>query len=153
MTRLQAGDKAPDFNFDTTAGERSLASYTGQWLVLYFYPKDDTPGCTTEACDFRDVLPNLSAEVLGVSADNLKSHDKFQEKYQLPFPLAVDEDNAVAKAYGSYGEKQMYGKTYMGTLRSTFIIDPEGQIAEAMYGVNAKGHVDAVRARLKDLQD
>lgn len=140
--RLQRGDKAPEFTLDSTEGRISLSDYRGKWIVLYFYPKDDTPGCTTEACDFRDVQANhnMNATVLGVSGDDLESHRKFAEKNALNFPLLYDEGNEVAKAYGAYGEKTSFGKTSMGIIRSTFIIDPEGNIHEAMYNVKAQGH-------------
>ncbi len=152
MATLTAGDKAPPFKLESTRGTQDLAAYEGDWVVLYFYPKDDTPGCTKEACDFRDALPGLAAHVIGVSADDLKSHGKFEEKYSLPFPLASDEDASVAKAYGAYGEKTFSGKTYEGVLRATFIINPEGEIAEVMYNVKAEGHADAVRQKLSELK-
>ena len=152
MTRLNSGDTAPPFTLESTHGTQALSDYEGEWVVLYFYPKDDTPGCTTEACDFRDALPGLGAHIIGVSADDLASHEEFKEKYSLPFPLAVDEGAAVAKAYGAYGEKSSGGGTYKGILRSTFIINPEGKIADAMYEVKADGHADAVRQKLTDLK-
>lgn len=152
MTTLKAGDKAPAFTLESTHGRQSLDAYRDNWLVLYFYPEDHTSGCTTEACDFRDALPGMSAAVLGISPDDLASHGSFVEKYSLPFPLASDPDHRVAKAYGAYGEKKNYGKTYEGILRSTFLIDPEGRIAEAMVNVKAQGHVERVRARLAELQ-
>ena len=150
--KLTAGDTAPDFTLESTQGELSLADSQGNWTVLYFYPKDDTPGCTTEACDFRDALPGMNATVIGVSPDGTVSHEKFKEKYSLPFPLAADEDHKVAEAYGAWGEKKNYGKVYEGLIRSTFIISPEGKIAEAMYNVKATGHVERVRAKLEEHQ-
>lgn len=150
--RLAAGDVAPEFRLESTHGVQSLEDYQGQWLVLYFYPKDDTPGCTTEACDFRDNLEQLGVPVLGVSADDIASHQGFADKYQLPFPLLSDPGAAMAKAYGSYGVKNMYGKSFEGVLRSSFIINPQGHIAEAMYNVNAKGHVARLAKRLQELQ-
>jgi peroxiredoxin Q/BCP len=149
---LKTGDQAPTFTLPSTQGDVSLESLKGDWVVLYFYPKDDTPGCTTEACDFRDALPGLNAKVLGVSADDLKSHDKFKDKFNLSFPLLSDEGGKVATDYGAYGEKKMYGKTYMGVIRSTFIIDPEGNVAEAMYKVKPKDHVSDVASKLTSLQ-
>ena len=152
MATLSAGDKAPPFELESTRGTQDLNAYAGDWVVLYFYPKDDTPGCTKEACEFRDALPGLGAHVIGVSADDLKSHGKFEEKYSLPFPLAADENAEVAKAYGAYGEKTFGGKTYEGVLRTTFIINPDGNVAEAMYDVKADGHADDVRQKLLDLK-
>lgn len=150
--KLNAGDKAPDFTLPSTEGETALAKSKGNWTVLYFYPKDDTPGCTAEACDFRDALPGMNASVIGVSPDDTVSHEAFIEKYSLSFPLAADEDHAVAEAYGAWGEKKNYGKVYEGLIRSTFIINPEGVIAEAMYNVKATGHVARVRSKLEALQ-
>jgi thioredoxin-dependent peroxiredoxin len=152
MTKLQKGDTAPAFNLESTNGTQVLADLKGQWTVLYFYPKDHTPGCTKEACDFRDALPGMKAHVIGVSADDLKSHEKFGEDYSLPFPLASDPDSKLAKEFGAWGKKQNYGKEYEGLLRSTFIIDPTGKVAEAMYNVKADGHVEKVRERLSELQ-
>ena len=152
MAKLEKGDQAPEFKLTSTQGEQSLSNYKGKWLVIYFYPKDDTPGCTTEACDFRDSLGGMNASVLGISPDDLNSHEAFESKYSLPFPLASDEDNSVALAYGAWGEKTNYGKTYEGIIRSTFIIDPDGLIAEAMYNVKATGHVASVREHLTSLQ-
>jgi peroxiredoxin Q/BCP len=149
---LQAGDRAPDFTLNSTHGEQSLEAHRGKWLVLYFYPKDHTPGCTTEACDFRDGLPGMDATVLGVSADDLDSHEKFAADYHLSFPLLSDPGNELAKAYGAYGEKNISGKAYKGTLRSTFIISPQGQIATAMYDVKAAGHAGRVAEKLRELQ-
>ena len=146
---LSYGDKAPVFTLPSTQGEVSLDALQGQWVVLYFYPKDDTPGCTVEACDFRDALPNMNATVLGVSADDVTSHEKFRDKFSLPFPLLADEGGKVSQAYGAYGEKKMYGKTFMGVFRSTFIIDPDGNIAEAMYQVKHDGHVAEVASKLE----
>lgn len=153
MTTLKTGDKAPGFRLESNQGEKSLDGLGGQWTVLYFYPKDNTPGCTKEACDFRDALPGYGAQVLGVSADDLTSHEAFAEGYSLPFPLLSDPGGAVAKSYGSYGEKTMPdGRTYEGVMRSTFIINPEGRVAEAMYSVNPDGHAEAVGEKLKALR-
>jgi peroxiredoxin Q/BCP len=120
--------------------------------VLYFYPKDDTPGCTREACDFRDNLARLRREgatVLGVSKDSLASHGKFRSKYQLPFDLLSDEDNSVARAYGAYGEKTMYGKKILGTIRSTYLIDENGRVDTVWSPVKVDGHVEQVLDRLR----
>jgi peroxiredoxin Q/BCP len=146
------GDVAPAFDEETTHGRRRLEDYRGKWLVLYFYPKDETPGCTTEACDFRDLLPGMDAEVLGVSPDSMESHKSFQENHGLPFPLIADEDRELANAYGAWGEKQNYGRTYEGIIRSTFIVDPEGRVAEAMRNVKATGHAERVGKRLAELR-
>ena len=154
MNRLSKGDAAPSFCLPSNQGKRSLADYRGEWVVLYFYPKDDTPGCTKEACDFRDLQAqqDITAEVLGVSADDMASHQAFSEAYQLPFPLLVDEGYELAKRYAAYGEKKLYGKTVVGLIRSTFIIDPQGNIAEAMYNVKATGHAARVAKKLGELQ-
>jgi len=145
---LEPGDKAPDFELESDAGETvRLSELRGSKVILYFYPKDDTSGCTIEACDFRDRLPDIesrSAEVLGVSPDGIESHQKFKAKFDLPFALLSDPDHKVAEAYGAWGEKKMYGKTYEGMIRSTFVIDENGVIAEAFRKVKAKGHADRV---------
>lgn len=154
--KLNIGDKAPDFSMMIDSGkEVRLKDYAGKWLILYFYPKDSTPGCTTEACDFRDnmeYLQSADAEVLGVSPNSVKSHVNFKTKKELNFPLGVDVDKKVAEAYGAFGEKKMYGKTFLGIIRSTFIINPEGTIAEAWYKVRVKGHVSAVIEKLNELK-
>ena len=142
MAKLDVGDVAPDFEALTDAGETlRLADLRGRKVVLYFYPKDDTSGCTAQACGFRDDYPAIAAKnatVLGVSPDGLKSHQKFKAKYDLPFTLLVDEDHSIAEAYGVWGEKSMYGKKYFGIVRSHFVIDENGRIADAQYNVNAK---------------
>jgi thioredoxin-dependent peroxiredoxin len=134
MTMPPPGAEAPPFDLKDKAGEpHSLAGCRGRWVVLYFYPKDDTPGCTKEACSFRDnyaAIQAAGAVVLGVSADSPASHQKFAEKYQLPFPLLVDEDHAVARAYGAFGMKKNYGREYEGVIRSTFVIDPSCHVAK-----------------------
>lgn len=149
---LSVGDKAPDFTATTDGGETvSLKGLKGQKVVLYFYPKDNTPGCTTEACDFRDnyaAFQEKGAVVLGVSPDSVKSHDKFKAKFELPFPLLADEDHSIAEAYGAWQEKSMYGKKYMGIQRSTFVIDEKGKIAEVYGKVKVKGHVDDVLTKV-----
>ncbi len=141
---LNVGDKAPDFKAATDGGETiSLKALMGKKVVLYFYPKDNTPGCTTEACDFRDSYAKFNsanAVVLGVSPDSAKSHDKFKAKFDLPFPLLSDEDHSIAEAYGVWQEKSMYGRKYMGVVRSTFIIDENGKIAQIYAKVKVKGH-------------
>ncbi|RLJ70267.1 peroxiredoxin Q/BCP [Hydrogenivirga caldilitoris] len=154
---LKEGDKAPDFclkGIDEKGEEREfcLKDFKGRKLILYFYPKDDTPGCTVEACDFRDNLNPLVSKgylVVGVSPDSVSSHKKFKEKHGLNFPLLSDPDKKVAEAYGAYGEKKMYGKVTKGIIRSTFLIDEEGRIAKAWYNVKAKGHVEKL---LKELE-
>ena len=124
--------------------------------MLYFYPRDDTPGCTVEACDFRDLNPKVLASgavVLGVSSDKLASHDKFRAKYRLPFDLLSDMDHSVAEAYGAHGEKKQYGRTFLGTIRSTFVIDERGRVAAAWSPVKVKGHAEAVLAALSGASD
>ena len=149
---MKPGDKAPDFTATADGGESvSLKGLRGQTVVLYFYPKDNTPGCTTEACDFRDRAPEFEARdavVLGVSPDGVKSHDKFRAKFELPFRLVSDPDHAIAESYGVWQEKSLYGRKYMGIVRSTFVIDPKGKIAEVFEKVKVKGHVGAVLAEL-----
>lgn len=141
---LQAGDKAPAFKAKNENGETvSLADFKGKKLVLYFYPKDDTPGCTAEACDLRDnykLFQKQGYEILGVSPDNAAKHQKFIAKYELPFSLLADTDNVVATAYGTWGEKSMYGKKYMGILRTTFVIDEKGKIEKVIEKVDTKKH-------------
>jgi peroxiredoxin Q/BCP len=142
MTELKEGQMAPEFTAkDQEGNDVSLAQFAGKTVVLYFYPKDDTPGCTAEACDFRDNYQGLAAKeivVLGVSVDDEKSHKKFIAKHSLPFTLLADTDKKIVEAYGVWGEKSMYGKTYMGTNRKTFIIDKEGKIAHIINKVDTK---------------
>ena len=149
---LLEGTAAPDFTLAADGGgEVSLSNYRGKKVVLYFYPKDDTPGCTTEACSFRDDYSDIvsaGAIVLGVSPDTVKSHDKFKLKLQLPFALLSDPDHAVAELYGAWGEKKMYGRTYMGVIRSTFIIDEGGIVSKVFPKVKPKGHSQQVLAAL-----
>jgi peroxiredoxin Q/BCP len=141
---LKIGDKAPDFKAkDQDGNEIKLSDFTGKKIILYFYPKDSTPGCTAQACNLRDNYENLQDQgyvVLGVSQDSEKSHKKFIEKQNLPFPLIADEDHTVHNLYGTWGEKKMYGKTYMGTLRTTFVIDAEGKIEDIIQKVKTKEH-------------
>jgi len=139
---LKAGDKAPPFALVSHEGQTiRLADLRGRPVVLYFYPKDDTPGCTKEACSFRDAWSDIQetgAVVLGVSPDDATSHEKFRAKYRLPFPLLSDPDHAVAEAYGAWGEKSMYGKKYMGIIRSAFLVDANGKIEQAWPKVSPK---------------
>lgn len=141
---LEEGQKAPNFKTKIQTGEtRSLKDYKGKKLVLYFYPKDDTPGCTKEACNLRDNYEDLQSqgyEILGVSPDSDASHIKFIDKHDLPFDLAVDTDHKLAEAYGAWGEKNMYGRKYMGILRSTFIIDEKGKIEKIIKKVKTADH-------------
>ena len=150
---LKAGDAAPDFELKTDTGETvRLSDYRGQRVILYFYPKDDTPGCTTQACGFRDHYPQIeekNAVVLGVSPDDEASHRKFKTKYDLPFTLLVDEDGKVAEKYGVWGEKSLYGKTYMGVYRSHFVIDKEGRIADAQLKVKPEDSVERALASIE----
>lgn len=142
MNLLKEGDKAPAFTSkDQNGNPVSLAQFKGKKVVLYFYPKDNTPGCTAEACDFRDNYQGLKdqgIEVLGVSIDDEKSHQKFIAKFDLPFTLLADTDKAIVESYGVWGEKSMYGKKYMGTNRTTFIINEEGEIAHIISKVDTK---------------
>lgn len=152
---VEVGDKAPNFNLPTDAGGNiSLKDLKGETVILYFYPKDDTPGCTKEACAFRDALPDFSkakAKVIGVSKDPVKKHDKFKKKFDLTFPLASDEDGAVCEAYGAWVEKSMYGRKYMGIDRSTFLVDGKGVIRAIWRKVKVPGHVDEVLKAAQDL--
>ncbi len=151
---LKEGNKAPDFTAIDQNGEKvKLNSFTGKKnVVLYFYPKDMTPGCTTEACDFRDNLKSFkTTEILGVSPDSTERHQKFIEKYSLPFTLLSDTDQKVANLYGVWQEKSLYGKKFMGIVRSTFVIDKEGVIRKIFPKVKVKGHIEAVLETLKNL--
>jgi peroxiredoxin Q/BCP len=145
---LKEGDKAPDFESRDQNGEPvRLSDLKGQRVVLYFYPKDDTPGCTKEACSFRDaddVYRSKGIRVLGVSTDDEKSHQKFISKFQLPFDLLADTEKKIVNDYGVWGEKSMYGKTYMGTARKTFLIDGDGKIAKIFDKVDVAAHADEV---------
>ncbi|MEA3246806.1 MAG: thioredoxin-dependent thiol peroxidase [Gemmatimonadota bacterium] len=151
--RPAAGDKAPPFALPTDDGSTlALKDLKGKPVVLYWYPKDDTSGCTTEACEFRDLFPRFtkgSAVILGASPDSVKSHVKFKQKYDLPFTLLADEDHKVAEAYGVWVEKSMYGRKYMGIERTTFIIGPDGRIARVFEKVKAAGHAAEVEAALR----
>jgi len=146
---VEKGSKAPDFTLATDEGGAvTLSDLKGQKVVLYFYPKDDTPGCTVQACDFRDATPafeKLDAVVLGVSPDSVESHAKFRKKHGLNFPLLADEDHAVSEAYGVWKEKSMYGRKFMGIERSTFLIDENGTVAEVWRKVSPKGHAEMLQ--------
>jgi peroxiredoxin Q/BCP len=145
---VEEGAPAPDFELRTDEGETvKLSALRGKPVVLYFYPKDDTPGCTTEACEFRDAYDRFrerGVEILGVSPDTEASHQKFKTKYELPFTLLADPDHEAAEAYGVWKEKRQYGRTYHGIERSTFIIDADGNVARAMRGIKAAGHAAQV---------
>lgn len=148
---------APDFSLPDQNGTlHSLKDYAGKWLVLYFYPKDDTPGCTTEACSFRDEREAIAefgnAEVVGVSKDSMRSHKKFADKYGLTFTLLSDPEHKTIEAYGSWQPKKFMGREYLGTNRDTFIINPEGNIAKEYRGVDPKTHAPQIIADLKQLQ-
>jgi thioredoxin-dependent peroxiredoxin len=153
---LEPGDKAPDFTLPADDGRNvQLSDFQGKPVVLYFYPKDDTPGCTREACAFRDLQGKLQAAgavVLGVSPDKVESHQKFRDKYELNFPLLSDPEHKVAEQFGAWREKNMYGKKSMGIQRSTYLIGPEGKIARVWKRVNVDGHDAAVLAALRDLK-
>ncbi len=149
---ITTGELAPNFTLrDQNNVEHSLTNYRGQWVLLYFYPKDDTPGCTKEACVLRDALPRfegLHALVFGISKDTVESHKKFADKYGLPFPLLADETREVIDSYGVWQEKNMYGKKIMGVVRSSFLIDPEGVVRKVYEKVKPETHADEV---LEDL--
>jgi peroxiredoxin Q/BCP len=149
---LNVGDPAPEFEASTDTGERvKLSDFRGRKVILYFYPKDDTPGCTTQACGFRDqylAIEEKNGVVLGVSTDGQKSHTKFRTKYNLPFTLLVDEDHKIADAYGVWGEKSMMGRTFMGVIRSHFVIDEQGRLAQTEVKVSPEDSVSRAIAAL-----
>jgi len=149
---IEEGKPAPDFELQSDTGETvRLSDFRGKPVVLYFYPKDDTPGCTTEACEFRDSYDTYrerGIEILGISPDDVASHEKFKSKYNLPFTLLADPERTVAEAYGVWGERTYAGKTYLGINRSTFVIDEDGNVARAMLGIKPAGHAAAVLERL-----
>ncbi|HEY1530138.1 MAG TPA: thioredoxin-dependent thiol peroxidase [Galbitalea sp.] len=151
-TRLEAGDAAPAFTLHDQDGESvSLSDFAGQNTIVYFYPAASTPGCTTQACDFRDNINSLKSagyQVVGVSKDNLGDLKKFQKEQGLNFPLLSDPDLTVHNAYGAYGEKLLYGKPVTGTLRSTFVVGPDGKVVLPLYNVKATGHVASLRKKL-----
>lgn len=151
---LREGERAPSFALEDQDGTVvRLEDFRGKWVVLYFYPKDDTPGCTTEACGFRDAYAELTAAgaiVLGVSGDDASSHRRFAAKHQLPFRLLVDSSHAVARLYGAFGTKRLYGREYEGVLRQTFLIDPEGRLAKIWRAVKPANHAAEVLAALGD---
>ena len=148
VKELKEGDVAPDFTLQSTEGkEISLKGLRGKQVVLYFYPKDDTPGCTKEACDFRDNLTRVRAKgavVYGVSHDSIESHNRFKDKFDLPFPLLSDPQKKMTEAYGVYKQKSLYGKLFMGIERTTFVIDKEGRIKKIFPKVKVEGHVEEV---------
>ena len=150
---LKAGDKAPDFVLSDQNGDtHKLSDYLGKRVVLYFYPKDDTPGCTTQACSFRDNFADYKArdiKVFGISADSVKSHAKFAEKFELPFTLLADPGHVVCDQYGVWGEKSFMGKKFMGINRTTFLVDEEGKIKEVMPKVKPQGHAEDVLAKFE----
>jgi len=152
MTTLSAGDPVPDFTLPEPDGTPvSLSSLAGKKVVVYFYPAASTPGCTTQACDFRDNIASLQSagyQVLGISPDTLDAQKRFRDEQHVPYPLLSDQDREVLAAYGAWGEKKLYGKTVTGVIRSTFVIDEAGTVEKAMYNVKATGHVAALR---KDL--
>jgi len=156
MTEISVGQAAPDFCLhDSNDQETYLKSYRGKWVVLYFYPKDNTSGCTREAVEFTaalETLRSLNAEVLGVSRDSTASHRKFAEKHGLGVKLLSDPDHKVMESYGSWAKKKMYGRESFGTVRATFLIDPQGNMAHLWRSVKVKGHVEAVIKTLQDLQ-
>lgn len=149
--------KAPDFSLmDQDGIVQSLKDYAGRWVILYFYPKDSTPGCTTEACNFRDEREAIAAlgnaEIIGISKDSVGSHKKFADKHGLSFPLLSDPDHVVIEAYGSWGPRKFMGREFMGTFRNTYIIDPNGMIAKKYEGVDPKKHAAEILTDLKELQ-
>lgn len=153
---LKQGTKAPDFTLSDQSGKNhTLSDLKGQWVVVYFYPKDMTPGCTTEACNFRDdfvIFQKLNTAIIGISKDSVKRHATFAEKYKLPFLLLSDESGEVCNKYEVWKEKSMYGKTFMGIVRSTYLIDPEGVIARVYPKVKVKEHVAEILSDLKMLK-
>ena len=155
MALIDSGKKAPSFSLPDQEGKtHSLADYAGRPVVLYFYPKDDTPGCTKESCAFQDNLPKFKkskAAVLGVSVLDTKSKAKFADKYGLTFPLLADEDHAIIEKYGVWQEKSMYGKKYMGVARTTYLIGPDGKVAKRWDGVKVDGHAEEVLAAVEGL--
>jgi peroxiredoxin Q/BCP len=152
---LEKGQKAPDFSLPAVSGKTvSLKDYKGKWVIVYFYPKDDTPGCTIEAKEFTDSISEfaeLGTDILGISADTPESHIKFAKKHELKLKLLSDVEKKALVAYGAWGIKKMYGKEYWGILRSTFLVNPEGNIARAWYNVKVKGHVAEIKKTIEEL--
>jgi peroxiredoxin Q/BCP len=152
---VSEGKSAPAFSLETHTGEKlSLKDLKGRPVVLYFYPKDDTPGCTVEACEFRDAFPRFKgtkAVILGISPDSVKSHQKFKTKFDLPFTLLADPEHAVAEKYGVWQKKSMYGRSYMGIARTTFVIDRDGKVAKIFERVKPKGHAEEVEQAIDAL--
>jgi peroxiredoxin Q/BCP len=152
---IEAGQPAPDFTLPTDSGSKiKLKELRGKPVVLYFYPKDDTSGCTAEACGFRDnaaAFKKLKAQVIGVSKDSVASHDKFKKKYDLNFPLVSDGDGKICEKYGTWVQKSLYGRKYMGIERATFLIDKDGTVAKVWHKVKVAGHVDEVADALRQL--
>jgi thioredoxin-dependent peroxiredoxin len=152
---IKTGDKAPDLELADDSGKTvSLSDFKGKKVVLYFYPKDDTSGCTKEACEFRDAFPRFGqsdAEIIGVSPDSVESHQKFKQKYSLPFRLLADEGHKLADKFGVWKEKSMYGRKYMGVERTTVLIDPDGRVARIFPKVSVAGHVAEVEEALSHL--
>jgi peroxiredoxin Q/BCP len=155
MALPSTGSKAPDFSLlDQDGKEHSLSSYAGKWVLIYFYPKDDTPGCTKEACAIRDSFPAFDSQkavVLGISPDSVKSHKKFEEKYSLPFTLLADEEKKVVNAYGVWGLKKFMGREYEGVMRTSFLVAPDGKVAKVYESVKPEKHAAEVLSDLKEL--
>lgn len=155
IDRLETAQEAPDFTAPTQDGSTlTLSDYRGQWVALYFYPKDDTPGCTKQACSLRDgytALQDAGIVVIGVSEDDVDSHEQFADKYDLPFSLVADPDHEVLEAYGVYGERQMYGNTFMGTTRTTYLIDPDGVIRHVFKRPKTDAHAEEILGKLDGL--
>lgn len=156
MKKIKIGNLAPDFKaIDQNEKEHKLSDYRGKWVLIYFYPKDDTPGCTKEACSIRDMMPDfkkLKLQVFGVSIQDAKSHKKFAEKYNLPFTLLVDEDKNIVNKYGVWGKKKFMGREYMGTIRTSFLVDPNGRIAKIYENVKPENHATEVLEDLMKLK-
>ena len=157
MAAVKVGDRVPDFStLDDSGRPVSLSDFKGKSVVLYFYPKDDTSGCTKEACDFRDAFPRfgkIDAEVVGVSPDSVESHVEFKKKYSLPFKLLADEGPKLADKFGVWKEKSMYGRKFMGVERTTVLIDPSGRVARIFPKVRVPGHVEEVETALRELDE
>ncbi|HTD83615.1 MAG TPA: thioredoxin-dependent thiol peroxidase [Gemmatimonadaceae bacterium] len=157
MAAVKVGDRVPDFStLDDSGRPVSLSDFKGKSVVLYFYPKDDTSGCTKEACDFRDAFPRfgkIDAEVVGVSPDSVESHVEFKKKYSLPFKLLADEGHKLADKFGVWKEKSMYGRKFMGVERTTVLIDPSGRVARIFPKVRVPGHVEEVETALRELDE